>query len=87
MEKEIGSLEAGKRADMVMVRIDRPHAIPLYNVYSQLVYALKGSDVQDVMINGATVVADGTPARLNSAAILAKAREFQRSIAASLNRK
>lgn len=87
MEKEIGSLEAGKRADMVMVRIDRPHAVPLYNVYSQLVYALKGSDVQDVMINGATVVADGTPARLNSAAILAKAREFQRSIAASLNRK
>ena len=41
MEKEIGSLETGKRADMIMVRIDRPHAVPLYDVVSQMVYALK----------------------------------------------
>src|SRR5579863_112861 len=39
MEKEIGSIEAGKRADMVTIRIDRPHAVPMYNVYSQIVYA------------------------------------------------
>ena len=33
MEKEIGSLEAGKRADMITVRLDRPHAVPLYDAY------------------------------------------------------
>src|SRR5262249_57769442 len=58
MEKEIGSLEAGKRADMIMVRIDRPHAQPLYDAVSQMVYALKGSDVRDVMVNGKEVVRD-----------------------------
>jgi 5-methylthioadenosine/S-adenosylhomocysteine deaminase len=56
LEKEIGSLETGKRADMVLVRADAPHAVPMYNVYSQLVYALKGSDVQHVVVNGRIVV-------------------------------
>ena len=58
LEKEIGSLEAGKRADLIFVRTDAPHATPMYNVYSQLVYALKGSDVQHVMVNGRMVVRD-----------------------------
>ena len=55
LDKETGSLEIGKRADLITVRLDRPHAVPLYNVYSQIVYALKGSDVQDVIVNGKRV--------------------------------
>src|SRR5689334_12320426 len=58
MEKEIGSLEAGKRADLMMVRIDRPNAVPLYDAISQMVYALKANDVRDVMVNGKPVVRD-----------------------------
>ena len=58
LEKEIGSLEAGKRADLITVRLDRPNAVPLYESYSQMVYALKGSDVRDVMVNGKLVVRD-----------------------------
>src|SRR5205814_4658036 len=58
LEKEIGSLEVGKRADLIMVRIDRPHAAPLYDAVSQMVYALKASDVRDVMVNGKPVVRD-----------------------------
>ena len=58
MEKEIGSLEAGKRADLITVRIDRAHAQPLYDAVSQMVYALKASDVRDVMVNGKPVVRD-----------------------------
>ena len=42
MEKEIGSLEAGKRADLITVRLDPAHAQPLYDAVSQMVYALKG---------------------------------------------
>jgi 5-methylthioadenosine/S-adenosylhomocysteine deaminase len=84
MEKEIGSLEVGKRADMIMVRIDRPHAVPLYDAVSQMVYALKGSDVRDVMVNGKLVVRDAKSLTLNQQQVLAKAAEYRAKITASL---
>ena len=84
LEKEIGSLEAGKRADFITVRLDRPHAVPLYDVYSQMVYALKGSDVRDVMVNGKPVVQDGRALTLDAGVVMEKAREFGRKIKASL---
>jgi 5-methylthioadenosine/S-adenosylhomocysteine deaminase len=84
MEKEIGSLETGKRADLITLRLDRPNAVPLYNVYSQIVYALKGSDVQDVMVNGKPIVREGRSLTLNQALILSKAREYGAKVAASL---
>ena len=84
LEKEIGSLEAGKRADMVLVRADAPHAVPMYNVYSQLVYALKGSDVDHVVVNGRVVVRDRRVLTLNMPEVLKKAAEYRRAVAASL---
>ncbi len=84
MGKEIGSLEAGKRADVIAVRLDRPNAAPLYDAISQLVYALKASDVQDVMVNGRPVVRDSKILTLNERQILIKAAEFRAAIAASL---
>src|SRR3954454_13356514 len=84
MEKEIGSLETGKRADLIMVRIDRPHAQPLYDPVSQMVYALKGSDVRDVMVNGKPVVRDAKILTLNEAQVLAKAAEYRAKVSASL---
>ncbi|MFN3323162.1 MAG: amidohydrolase family protein [Bryobacteraceae bacterium] len=86
MEGEIGSLEPGKRADFIIVRLDRPHAIPMYDVYSHLVYALKGSDVRDVVINGASVVRDHRCLTLNIEEIRAKTREWQGRIQSSLRR-
>ena len=58
LEKEIGSLEAGKRADIIALDLDAPNAAPIYDVYSQMVYALKGSNVTDVVVNGREVVRD-----------------------------
>jgi 5-methylthioadenosine/S-adenosylhomocysteine deaminase len=84
MEKEIGSLEAGKRADLISIRLDRPNAVPLYNVYSQMVYALKGSDVEDVMVNGQLLVKDARPLTLNAAQIGTKAREYREQVQKSL---
>jgi len=84
MEKEIGSLEAGKRADVIVVRLDRPNAEPLYDPVSQMVYALKAEDVRDVMVNGRPVVRDGRVLTLDEAAILAKAAEYRAKISASL---
>ncbi len=84
MDREIGSLETGKRADLITIRLDRPHAVPLYNVYSQLAYALKASDVQDVMVNGKPIVRDGQCLTLDAGVVLAKAREYQIKVSKSL---
>ena len=86
LEKEIGSLETGKRADMIEVRLDRPNAVPLYDAISQMVYALKGDDVRDVMVNGKPVVGDGRILTLDEGAILAKAQEYRMKVSASLKK-
>lgn len=86
LEKETGSLETGKRADLITVRLDQPNAVPLYNVYSQLVYALKGCDVRDVMVNGRLVVRDRQALTLDARQVLAKAEELGAKVRASLGR-
>jgi 5-methylthioadenosine/S-adenosylhomocysteine deaminase len=86
MEKEIGSLEPGKRADLAMVRADGPHAVPMYNVYSQLVYALKGADIRHVIVNGRIVVRDRQVLTLKMPEVFKKAEEYRRAVAASVGR-
>jgi 5-methylthioadenosine/S-adenosylhomocysteine deaminase len=87
LEKEIGSLETGKRADMISVDLDAPNAVPLYDVYSQLVYALKGSNVRDVLVNGKDVVRDKRCLTLDSPAVIAKAQEYGLKVAQSVRQK
>jgi 5-methylthioadenosine/S-adenosylhomocysteine deaminase len=84
MDKLIGSIEKGKRADLIQVRLDAPHAAPMYNVYSQLAYALKGSDVSDVMVNGKVIVRDRRMLTLDAKAVMAKAAEYQEKVSRSL---
>jgi 5-methylthioadenosine/S-adenosylhomocysteine deaminase len=86
MEKEIGSLEPAKRADMITVRLDAPRAVPLYNVYSQLVYALKGSDVDCVMVNGRLIVRSRRMLTLNQAQVIERGHKYGSSIQASLGK-
>ncbi len=52
MEQQIGSLEAGKKADLVVLDLNKVHCIPADNIYSQIVYSAKSSDVLHVMIDG-----------------------------------
>lgn len=52
LDKEIGSLETGKRADVVLVNFDRPHLHPRHNVVSHLVYAAEAADVSTVLVDG-----------------------------------
>jgi 5-methylthioadenosine/S-adenosylhomocysteine deaminase len=84
MEKEIGSLETGKKADVILIRTDAPHAAPMYNVYSALVYALKASDVDSVIIAGRLVMDHRRMLTLDEPAILAHARSYAKQISASL---
>ena len=86
LEREIGSLETGKRADLAVIDLDTPRATPLYDVYSQLVYAVKGSDVTDVVVNGRDVVRDRRCLTLDAAVVMAKAREYGLKIAQSVGK-
>jgi 5-methylthioadenosine/S-adenosylhomocysteine deaminase len=58
LDKFIGSIETGKQADIILVDMNQPHLIPLYNCYSQLVYAARGADVKTSIINGKIVMKD-----------------------------
>ena len=86
LEKEIGSLETGKRADLISVRLDRANAVPVYDAISQMVYASKAEDVRDVMVNGRSVVRDGKSLTLDEGAILAKAGQYRVQVSASLKK-
>jgi 5-methylthioadenosine/S-adenosylhomocysteine deaminase len=84
MEKEIGSIETGKRADLVLVAQDALNQLPLYNIYSHLVYATKTSDVQTVIINGRLVMRDRRLLTLDEAAIKEGAKMFRARVIKSL---
>jgi 5-methylthioadenosine/S-adenosylhomocysteine deaminase len=84
LEKEIGSLEPGKKADLIVIGLNAPHAVPMYDLYSQIVYALKASDVRDTIIGGRIVMQDGKVLTLNEADILAHAREIAERVKKSL---
>jgi 5-methylthioadenosine/S-adenosylhomocysteine deaminase len=84
LEKIIGSLETGKKADLILVDIGAPHATPMYDVYSELVYALKASDVRTVVIAGNVVMRDRRMLTLDEKEILAKAEEYKKKVTSSL---
>src|SRR6266852_153729 len=84
MEKEIGSLEIGKKADIVLISLDEPNAVPMYDVYAQLAYALKGSDVETVVIGGRVVMRDRKVLTVKETEVMVRAREYRKTIAASL---
>jgi 5-methylthioadenosine/S-adenosylhomocysteine deaminase len=84
LEKEIGSLEAGKKADLILIGMDEPNAVPMYDVYAQIAYALKGSDVETVIIGGRVVMRDRKLLTINESEVIAKAREYKKTISKSL---
>jgi 5-methylthioadenosine/S-adenosylhomocysteine deaminase len=84
LDKEIGSLEAGKRADLITLSLSHPNTRPLYNIYSTIVYAAKAGDVEDVFINGRQIVSDRHVLTLNKDDIYRKAGEYHEKILASL---
>jgi 5-methylthioadenosine/S-adenosylhomocysteine deaminase len=87
MENEIGSLETGKKADVILIGLDEPNAVPMYDIYAQIAYALKASDVETVMIGGRFVMRDHKLLTVNEEEAMAKAREYKKTVAASLGMK
>src|SRR5260221_9292313 len=74
LEQEIGSLEAGKRADLIVVDRDRPHLAPGPDPYSTMVYAARGSDVRTTIVDGTLLVDEHRPIRVDPSEVAVAAR-------------
>lgn len=85
MEDLIGSLEAGKRADIVVVDFDNLNQTPYYNIYSTLVYATKAGDVRHVIIDGKVVMRDKRLLTLDENVIKKDANLYRQKIINSLS--
>ena len=82
LDARIGSIETGKRADLVAVKMDEVETQPLYNVVSHLAYAVSRRQVSDVWIDGARKLDDGALVDFDLAGVLEKARRWRERIAA-----
>ena len=84
MEDRIGSLEAGKRADLVVVGLKQPRMNPVYDPVSHLVYAAKGADVRQVMVEGRVILDAGRVLTLDEAAVVQDANRLRDQVRRSL---
>ena len=75
MADRIGSIEVGKEADLVALRLDAPHLTPLREPHTAIVYAAGRSDVESVWVAGERVVAEGRATRVDHAAVIRDAQE------------
>jgi 5-methylthioadenosine/S-adenosylhomocysteine deaminase len=80
MADRIGSLEVGKKADVIVVDTRKPHLTPMYNPYSHLVYAAKGSDVSHSLINGKLVMEDRKLLTLDLGEVLHRAEDMSKKV-------
>ncbi len=80
LEKEIGTIEVGKKADIITVDLRKPHLVPLYNPLSTLVYSASGADVKDVIVNGRVLMKDRAFITLDPEEVMAKVREISEKI-------
>jgi 5-methylthioadenosine/S-adenosylhomocysteine deaminase len=75
-----GSIEEGKAADLVMADLNKPHLMPLYNIYSHIVYSMRPSDVEMVMVDGKVVINGGKLTTADESEILQKTRHWSEKI-------
>jgi 5-methylthioadenosine/S-adenosylhomocysteine deaminase len=86
MDRTIGSLEAGKRADLITVSIRAARQTPLYDVVSHLVYVTRGDDVRNTIVNGKVLMRDRQVKTLDRAAVIANANRLAASVRAAVKK-
>ena len=80
LEKQIGTIEIGKKADIILIDLRKPHLVPLYNPFSALVYSANGADVRDVIVNGKILMRNWTLQNLDADEIMGRVSEISREI-------
>ncbi len=86
LDKQIGSLEVGKRADLVVVSMASARQTPMYDPISHLVYATRGDDVQTVIVNGRVLMRQRKMLTLDEATVLADARKMADAVRAAVGK-
>jgi 5-methylthioadenosine/S-adenosylhomocysteine deaminase len=85
MEKLVGSLRPGMKADITIINLNKPHLTPIYHEYSHVVYAANGADVETVLINGRVVMRDRRLLTIDEEEVMARVRNIAQRIRKSLN--
>jgi len=90
LEKEIGSLETGKKADIILLNLNQPHILPLHNIYENIVYCANETDVDSVIVNGRVLMRGRRVETVDAAEVLSQAvattAELDRRAAAEADR-
>lgn len=86
LDDRIGSIETGKDADLVLIDLRVPELTPLYDVYSHLVYSVKGANVRTVIVGGRVLVRDRTVTTVDVAAVMARCNAIKGRILKALGR-
>jgi len=84
LSDQVGSLEIGKKADIIIIDCHKPHLTPMYSEYSHLAYCALGSDVDTVIIDGQIVMEKRQLLTVDEEEVMAKVKEIARRITASL---
>ena len=84
LERLVGSLEVGKKADICIIDMNKPHLTPLYDEYSHLVYTVGGADVDTVLINGKVVMKDRRLLTIDEEEAMRRVREIAHRVGRSL---
>jgi cytosine/adenosine deaminase-related metal-dependent hydrolase len=79
--EQIGSIEVGKRADFIIINMDKPHLTPCFDPVSTIVYAAHGSDVDTVVVDGKILMQNRKMLTLNEEEILENARVRSKQVA------
>jgi 5-methylthioadenosine/S-adenosylhomocysteine deaminase len=85
LASQIGSLEPGKRADLLVVDMSAARQVPMYDPVSHLVYVTRGDDVRTTIVHGRVLMRDRTVLSLDEPAVLAEARSWAARVKAAVN--
>jgi 5-methylthioadenosine/S-adenosylhomocysteine deaminase len=77
---KVGSIKRGKKADLVIADLDKPHLTPIYDIYSHITYSMRAGDIETVMVNGKIVLENRRLTTMDEAEIMATSREWQKKI-------
>lgn len=80
LEREIGRLSVNMKADLILIKIDRPHLIPVHNIPSMLVYSANGNDVNTVIVDGKVIMENRKIVSVDEEKVLQKAQEIFESL-------
>ena len=80
LQKDIGTIEVGKKADVIIVNLNKPHLTPIHNMYSTLAYSANGADVDTVIIDGNIIMEDRKLLTVNEDEVLKNVREMAKRL-------